>query len=192
PVDVPDPIERLRRARDEMRDLKRRGQARATGAMLALFGRLPWAAEAALLRLAPDRRLFDTVCTNMIGPQKPLRLLGRRITALHPIVPLFQRVGLGFAVASYAGHISICASTDPALVPEPESLLRGIDDALYETRSALWARSDALAIAAGLARHAEIEGRARARTLVVPANEPSLHWTVDPTGPLPALPRRES
>lgn len=152
PIDVADPVDRLVRVREEMRDLKNRGQAHATGLLLALFGSLPWPVEAALLRLVPDRRIVDTVCTNVPGPREPLTLLGQRVLDIHPIVPLFQCMGVGFAIASYAGRISICATVDPGIVPDGELLLQGIEDALYETRSALWARSEVLAIAGKLAR----------------------------------------
>jgi diacylglycerol O-acyltransferase / wax synthase len=152
PVDVADPIERLRRARDEMRELKRRGQARATGLALAILGSLPWQAEAALLDLIPDRRFVDAVCTNVPGPRGTLSLLGRKIVEIHPIVPLFQRMGLGFAVASYRNRLSICATADPTLVEDADRVLSGIEDALYETRTALWERSEALAIASRLVR----------------------------------------
>jgi WS/DGAT/MGAT family acyltransferase len=179
PVDSGDPLERLRRIRDEMRDLKRRGQARATGLVLAMFGALPWAAEAALLRLVPDRRFVDTVCTNLAGPKQPLHLLGRQITDIHPIVPLFQRIGLAFAVASYAGRVSICVATDPGLVSDPEDVLNALEESLYETRSALWARSDALAIAAGLARRAAARNAER-RWLPVADPAPGQHWEVQP------------
>lgn len=152
PIDVADPVDRVVCVREEMRDLKNRGQARATGLMLALFGSLPWPVEAALLQLLPDRRIVDTVCTNVPGPRGTLSLLGRQMLDLHPIVPLFQSMGVGFAIASYAGRISICATIDPSIVPDGDRLLQGVEDALYETRSALWARSEALAIAGRLAR----------------------------------------
>src|SRR5262249_44821194 len=140
PTDVADPIERLHRVREEMRDLKNRGQARATGLVLALFGALPAAARAALLRPRPAWPGVTTMCTTIPGPREVLCLRGRRIVDLHPIAPLFQSIGLGFAVASYAGRMSICAMTDPGLVPDGERVLAAVEEALYETRHALWQR----------------------------------------------------
>ena len=45
---------------------------------------------------------------------------------------LFQLgVGLAFAVASYgAGRLSICASTDPRLLPDGERLMNLVEEAV--------------------------------------------------------------
>ena len=156
PVKVADPLARLRGVRDEMLELKNRGQARAAGLVLALAGALPAVAESTLLRFVPESPLVNTICTNLRGPAEPLFLCGRRILEIHPIVNLFQSVGLGFAVASYAGRISICAATDPSLVPDADRVIRAVERTLYETRSALWGRSRALALAARLAAEPKV------------------------------------
>jgi len=156
PIDVADPVERLRRVRDEIRHLKHRRQARATGLLLALAGALPPVAESTLLRALPESPLVNTICTNLRGPNQPLYILGRRVAEIHPIVNLFQSVGLGFAVASYAGRISVCATTDPSLVPDADSLIEAVENSLYGTRRALWGRSKALALAARLAAEPQV------------------------------------
>jgi WS/DGAT/MGAT family acyltransferase len=119
PVDVADPIERLRLVCEETRALKERGQPRASGLMMALAGALPAPLGAALARLAPDDvSVVNTVCTNVPGPRAVCTLLGARILDIHPIVPLFGGMGLEFAILSYADRLSICAVADPALVPD--------------------------------------------------------------------------
>lgn len=151
PVHVPDPVARLHAVRDEMRQLKERRQGRATGLVLALAGALPSVTEASVLGTIGGGKLVSTLCTNVPGPSETLRLVGRRVLAIHPIAPLFLDVGLAFAATSYAGQFSICAVADPALVPDADRLGVALDEALYETRSALWERSQALAVASRLA-----------------------------------------
>ena len=62
-------------------------------------------------------------------------------------MPLFQGLGLEFAIMSYAGQLSISAAVDPALVPDADRIMRAVGDELEELASGL-----------GLARR----GRARA------------------------------
>ncbi|MBY0275981.1 wax ester/triacylglycerol synthase family O-acyltransferase [Candidatus Binatia bacterium] len=151
PVDEEDPLERLAKVREEMRAIKGREMGRATGVLLGILGLLPSAVEAAALRLLPEVPLLSAACTNVRGPAEPLRLLGRRIAEIHPIMNLFQGVGLAFAVASYAGRLSICASTDPRLLPGGERLMNLVEEALYELRTEHWRNSAALKIARGIA-----------------------------------------
>jgi diacylglycerol O-acyltransferase len=119
PVDVDDPVERLRRVCEETRTLKERGQPRASGVFMALAAAVPAPINALLARLAPDDRpVVNTVCTNVPGPRAPRSLLGSRVLDVHPIVPLFGAVGLEFAILSYGTRLSICAVADPRLVPD--------------------------------------------------------------------------
>jgi WS/DGAT/MGAT family acyltransferase len=187
PVDEEDPLERLAKVREEMRAIKGREMGRATGVLLGILGLLPSAVEAAALRLLPDAPVLSAACTNVRGPAEPLRLLGRRIAEIHPIMNLFQGVGLAFAVASYAGHLSICASTDPRLLPDGERLMNLVEEAVYELRTEHWRNSAALKIARGIA---ERTGRAPVTPLAPqPAEErhEERHEEGDvPSGPLAA------
>lgn len=162
PVDEEDPLERLRRVREEMREIKGREMGRATAIVLGALGLLPSAVEAAALRLLPDVPLVSAACTNVRGPREPLRLLGRRIAEIHPIMNLFQGVGLAFAVASYAGRVSICAATDPRLLPDGERLLQAVEESLYELRTEHWRTSAALRIARGIAERTAGSSASRA------------------------------
>lgn len=152
PLDVADPVERLQRIRDEMRNLKERKQARATSMVMAVAGALPSFTEASVLGAASEMSIVNTLCTNVPGPKQALHVCGKKITEIHAIAPLFLDVGLAFAAASYADRISICAVVDPSLVPEPETIGNALDAAVYETRKALWSKSDAMQAASRLAR----------------------------------------
>ena len=132
PVGESDPAARLRRIAAEMQELKGRGQPRAAGLLLAALGRLPAPFEALLGRLAPDGMIANTVCTNVPGPSQPRTLLGRRVGAVHPIAPLFQSMGLEFAILSYADTVSVSATADPDLVPDLQEIAAGIEKAARE------------------------------------------------------------
>ena len=126
PVDIADPLDRLHKVAAHMGDLKERGQAHATGLLLALAGALPAPVSALLGRMLPSWPMINVVCTNVPGPREPRYILGRRIDGIHPIVPLFEGLGLGFAILSYADQISIAASADPTQVADVETVTDAI------------------------------------------------------------------
>jgi CBS domain-containing protein len=75
--------------------------------------------------------------------------------AIHPIVPLFEGLGLGFAILSYADQLSIAAAADPALVPDLETVTDAIATEL-----------DALVASLGLEATASAEAPPPARPRV--------------------------
>lgn len=137
PIDVTDPLERLRRVAGEMIAIKTRHQAQATGLLLGLLGSLPAPLEALLGRLLPDGTLVNTICTNIPGPRERCAILGVPIADVHPFVPLFQSMGIEFATMSYANRISIAAAVDPDLVPDAEVLPGFLAASLAELRGAV-------------------------------------------------------
>ncbi|HJQ83438.1 MAG TPA: wax ester/triacylglycerol synthase family O-acyltransferase [Candidatus Binatia bacterium] len=137
PIDVADPIERLRHVAAEMRSLKEQGQPRAAGLAMQMVGALPAPVNALLARVLPNTPPINTVCTNVPGPRDACHLLGRRILAVHPIVPLFQGLGMEFAIMSYAGQLSITAAVEPHLVPDEGDIAGHLQAAAEELHDAL-------------------------------------------------------
>jgi diacylglycerol O-acyltransferase len=137
PIDVADPIERLRIVAEEMRTLKEIGQPRASGLAMQFFGAMPAPLNALAGRFVVGRAPINTVCTNVPGPLEACHMLGRRILEVHPIVPLFEGLGLGFAIMSYAGRLSISAAFDPHLVPDATGIPGHLQAAAEELRAAL-------------------------------------------------------
>jgi diacylglycerol O-acyltransferase len=137
PIGIADPIERLHALAAEMRSLKEKGQAQASGLVMALLGSMPAPVGALLGRLLPERAFINTVCTNVPGPREVCHLTGRRIVEIHPMVPLFQNMGIEFAILSYAGQLSISAAVDPALVPDADTIPEHLAAAADELRAAL-------------------------------------------------------
>jgi CBS domain-containing protein len=137
PVDLDDPLERLRCIAHEMRTLKEQQQRQAFDLMLGLAAASPTAVGALLARSLSQFRLANLVCTNVPGSSEPRSLLGRPIAEVHPIVPLALDMGLGFAILSYGGTLSISATHDPTLVPGGERLPAALADAANELAARL-------------------------------------------------------
>jgi WS/DGAT/MGAT family acyltransferase len=160
PIDVADPVERLRCIAEEMRTLKEQGQPRVAAMVVKLAGSLPAPVSALLGRVIPPLPPVNTVCTNVPGPRQACHLLGRRILEVHPIVPLFQGLGMEFAIMSYAGRVSISVAVEPHLVPEASDLPAHLHAALCELRDALGTGEPARhAAAATLPRVADLMTR---------------------------------
>jgi diacylglycerol O-acyltransferase len=137
PIGIADPVERLRALAAEMRSLKEKGQAQASGLVMSLLGSMPAPVGALLGRLLPERAFINTVCTNVPGPRNVCHLAGRRIVEIHPMIPLFQNMGVEFAILSYAGQLSIAAAVDPTLVPDADTIPEHLAASADELRAAL-------------------------------------------------------
>jgi diacylglycerol O-acyltransferase len=101
PVGVADPLERFAIVHAAVGHLKRTGQAVGAEVLTRLTG---FAAPTVLdqgARLQARQRFFNLTVTNVPGPQVPLYLLGRRLRAFYPQVPLALNTALGIAVMSY-------------------------------------------------------------------------------------------
>jgi hypothetical protein len=76
--------------------------------------------------------LVQTVATNVPGPRIPLYVLGRRMTALHPNVPIGNAVRISIAILSYLDTVSFGVTADYDSVPDVDVLVQGIQRALAE------------------------------------------------------------
>jgi diacylglycerol O-acyltransferase / wax synthase len=114
PVGVEDPIERLAVISEAMEAVKRSGQAVGAQTLAGLSGFAPPTIMAQAARLQARQRVFNLVVTNVPGPQFPLYVLGRRMRAIYPLVPLAANTALGIAIMSYDGgmHFGLCADYD--------------------------------------------------------------------------------
>ncbi len=83
--------------------------------------------ERTLWRMGSTRRLFNTLITNVPGPQFPLFCLGRRMLTMHPYVMLSKDVRVATAILSYDGGIYFGVTGDRDSVPDVEHVCHGID-----------------------------------------------------------------
>lgn len=136
PIDVDDPRERFNRVRVTTEALKRSRQADG----IEFFTRIAeYAAPIMTLgvRLAARLEPYNLIVTNVPGPQQPLYLLGSRMLAGYPQVPLFERQGLAVALLSYAGELHWGVNADWDLVPDIGRFTQAIEESFSELRAAL-------------------------------------------------------
>jgi WS/DGAT/MGAT family acyltransferase len=107
PVADPNPLERLRKVREAMKGLKEGGQAVGAQTLTKLGDFAPPTLLGQAARLQTMTRFFNLVVTNVPGPQFPLYLLGRRMQACYPQVPLAAQQTIGIALLSYDGRVGV-------------------------------------------------------------------------------------
>lgn len=122
PVGLADPVARLRAVSDAMDSLKSSKQP--LGAE-AIWGLNDWFRDfAPPILLGPtaainfSTRLFNLLVTNFPGPQVPFYVLGRELTAIHPVGFLARRHALAIAILSYNGQVSFGVLYDPDALPD--------------------------------------------------------------------------
>ena len=133
PVGISDPRERLRVIAEAMTGVKRSGQAIGARALTELAGFASPTLVAQASRLQARQRLFNLVVTNVPGPQQPLYLLGRRMEAIYPLVPLAANTALGIAVLSYDGSLNFGLNADYDALADLELLAADLEAAIAET-----------------------------------------------------------
>jgi WS/DGAT/MGAT family acyltransferase len=106
PVWCSDPLERLRLVSETMGDLKHSKQAVGATMMTELTDFAPPTIAGQAARLQSAQRFFNLVVTNVPGPQFPLYLMGRKLEAIYPMVPLARRQAVCFGIMSYDGAVN--------------------------------------------------------------------------------------
>ncbi|WP_460307941.1 WS/DGAT/MGAT family O-acyltransferase [Actinocorallia aurea] len=135
PAGDPDPVSRMAYLRAQMDDLKSTRQE-LSGARLTQLTDAAVAPALLALGARTPIRLFNpivqTVTTNVPGPQFPLYILGSRVRAMYPYVPLTGGIQIATAIFSYAGslHFGVCADFDGQ--PDTAVFAEGIEEAIRE------------------------------------------------------------
>jgi diacylglycerol O-acyltransferase / wax synthase len=75
---------------------------------------------------------YNLIVTNVPGPPVPLYLLGARMIAGYPIVPLFENQGLGVAIASYDDNLFWGFNADWDLVPDLNRFANDVETSFEE------------------------------------------------------------
>lgn len=140
PVGIADPVARLRAVGEAMDRLKSSKQP--FGAE-AIWGLNDWFRDfAPPLLLAPtaainfSTRLFNLLVTNFPGPQVPFYVLGRELTAIHPVGFLARRHALAVAILSYNGAVGFGLLFDPDSLPDADRIAAHLEAAVEELRAA--------------------------------------------------------
>ena len=136
-IGIEDPIERLEAEKKAMNGLKEAGQAEAFYEMSRLGSQIPpsWQSLAGLVPPAPQA-LFNTVSTNVPGPQIPLYQNGRRLLTWLPLGVVSNNIGLFVAILTYDHKITLGLTVDSDLIPDVWQISAALEEAYHELRRA--------------------------------------------------------
>lgn len=132
PVGIEDPAERLRCVSQAMRGLKESGQAVGAQAITRLADAAAPTVLGQAARLQSRQRFFNLTITNVPGPQLPLYVMGRKLEAFYPQVPLVLNTALGVAVMSYDGRVFFGLLGDYDALADLDALAADLDTAIAE------------------------------------------------------------
>jgi diacylglycerol O-acyltransferase len=134
PVGERDPLRRLALVREQMDSVKGSSQAVSAEILTGMLGFAApmWLALGSRAAFSTPQPLVQTVTTNVPGPRVPLYLLGRRMEAAYPYVPIGSSLRTGVAIFSYLDTISFGVTADYDTVPDLQILIDGIGRGLSE------------------------------------------------------------
>jgi len=137
PVGIDDPAERLAVIRVQMDEIKASGQAVAGDVLAQLSGFAPplLLALGSRVMTRSARLNMDTATTNVPGPQRPVRALGRRLLESYPYVPIVGTIRIVVAIFSYDGTLYFGVTGDRDHASDIDMLTAGIESGLAELRT---------------------------------------------------------
>jgi diacylglycerol O-acyltransferase / wax synthase len=138
PVGEPDPLRRLSLIRQQMDNVKHTHQAVSAEVLTGMLGLAApmWLAHGTQAAFRIRQPLVQTVTTNVPGPRRSLYLLGRRLTALYPYVPIGNAVRISVAIVSYVDTVAFGVTADYDSSPDLDVFVAGIRGGLAELSGA--------------------------------------------------------
>lgn len=130
PTGEVDPVRRLAVIAGLTRQLKRRRLGLGGEWLTAAANWVPAAILSLGVRLAFGP--VNMVVTNVPGPSFPVYMMGARLDALYPVVPLLPENALGIALFSYAGKLYWGFNAGHDLLPDLASFVADIEASFAE------------------------------------------------------------
>ncbi len=139
PMDIRNPRHLIAAVRDKMQVLKSAHVAELVGFAGTLLGATPIPLQALLGPIASPLPLSvcNLIFTNVRGPSEPLYLLGHKMLACYPYVPIGGEMGMNCAVLTYNGTAYFGFTGDVNAVPDLKRCEKFLASAFKELRKAV-------------------------------------------------------
>lgn len=132
PVAEDDPVAQVRAVSAATRLRKNRHDARAIYALREVVGKAPGPVRRVLQRAAQGPHEYSLNVSNVPGPDRPIRVLGRRVDALYSLAEIAPRHALRVAAVSLNGSLFVGLCADPQVVPDLDELAAGVRRSIDE------------------------------------------------------------
>jgi diacylglycerol O-acyltransferase len=133
PVDIADPLQRLRAVHERLTVAKSSGQRQAGSMLVWASNMIPFPVTAWTVRLLSrlPQRSVVTVVTNVPGPRQPLTVMGHKVLRLLPVPPIAAGFRTGIAIFSYADELAFGLLVDFDSAPDVDELSTGIERGVH-------------------------------------------------------------
>ncbi|MGD0074296.1 MAG: wax ester/triacylglycerol synthase family O-acyltransferase [Candidatus Binataceae bacterium] len=125
PMAIADASRRLREIMRLTQELRTSGQARRMARATETVGNLAPGLLPILARLVCTRAV-NLICSTVPGPRGLIRIAGRQVETVVPLVPLPDGIGLAFGAMNYAGRLCLGINADADLMTDLRPLMSGI------------------------------------------------------------------
>ncbi|MFN2466000.1 MAG: wax ester/triacylglycerol synthase family O-acyltransferase [Candidatus Dormibacteria bacterium] len=132
PVDEPFPAARMRKAKANIDRLKKSKQALGADILLKLAGFAPSTLHAMVARVSLRTMNYNTIVTNVPGPQWPLYTLGCQLQMAMPIAFLYEGQQVATAIFSYLGALNFGYIADRSAFPDLPRLAECMEESFAE------------------------------------------------------------
>ncbi len=133
PVSEKDPIERLKKVIRITTELKKESNMTGGAELIEEVADLTTKRIVSeLYKAAMKLRTYNLIITNVPGPPMPLYMLGARMKAIYPMVPLMQNQNLGIALFSYAGNLHWGFNADWESFPDVHEFVEDLEVSFAE------------------------------------------------------------
>jgi diacylglycerol O-acyltransferase / wax synthase len=140
-TDVADPVDRLLRTHEALREMKERHRALPAELLQDTNHFIPPAVFSRAARLTfslatsgAGRPTWNLVISNVPGPQFPLYLAGAKLEANYPVSVITDGMGLNITVMSYMGDMDFGIVSDRDQMPDVKRLIGWIGEELAALR----------------------------------------------------------
>lgn len=155
PVDVDDPLERVRRASADAALAKESNQLIGPELVARWASYVPPAAVEALFRRLSDKdgqnKVLNLNISNVPGPRQQGKVGGATVTEIYSVGPLTAASGLNITVWSYVDQLNISVLSDTATVDDPHEVTDAMVQEFREIRRAAGISEDLTVIETAMA-----------------------------------------
>jgi WS/DGAT/MGAT family acyltransferase len=132
PVGIGDRRRRLYEIHERMERIKNSPEGAISYGVLEAVGRTPAELEHRLVELFSAKA--TAVMTNVPGPREQVYLAGTPVRGVLVFAPASGSVAMSVAIFSYAGEVTVGLMADAGLVPDPGTIVAGVERELSALR----------------------------------------------------------